>query len=199
MLDETGDSAILERGSQLDEQITDFVDAIFQISPIQTPQTDDFYIDLIAIADHDPQAKQRIIQNLLRDFNMAEKAYLYLAESIQEGVLDLIDILQNPVLLAMSTQKRSERCGALVPLVKIKGTFAGSLIDREGVTYAKLGSINGVELLANCQEVELLAFLEPDTDLELDDPQIQIANYPNGQFITRLLSNGQTIGLEVNR
>ena len=33
----------------------------------------------------------------------------------------------------MSTQKRSERCGALVPLVKIKGTFAGTLRNRKGI------------------------------------------------------------------
>jgi len=38
-----------------------------------------------------------------------------------------LDILQNEVLLVMSTEKRSERCKALVPLVKRKGTFVGSL------------------------------------------------------------------------
>jgi len=46
---------------------------------------------------------------------------------------ELLDILQNPVLLVMSTQKRSERCSALVPLVKIKGTFARSLLETSAI------------------------------------------------------------------
>jgi hypothetical protein len=39
------------------------------------------------------------------------------------------DILQNKVLLVMSTQKRLEQCKARVPLMKTKGAFAGSLIN----------------------------------------------------------------------
>ncbi|MDA0773108.1 MAG: hypothetical protein O3C63_09240 [Cyanobacteria bacterium] len=150
-IDETGDTKVLVPGEKLNQQITDFVDAIFRIYRGQKPQNDNFYINLTAAADEDDEA---IGRNLQSDFHIIEKAYLFLYESVQEGQLDLI--------------------------------------TKKDMTYAKLGSVNGIRLLANCEEVVLLAFLDPDADLEHDDPQIAIINYKDGtQSMVRFLSNDQ--------
>ena len=84
-IEETGDTAVLEPGNQLNQQITDFVDAIFRIPLGQKPQSDDFYTKLIETTSEDDEAMKQIAQNLERDFHIIEKAYLFLAESIEEG------------------------------------------------------------------------------------------------------------------
>lgn len=160
-IDETGDIAGLEPGNQLNQQITDLVDAIFRISLGQKPHSDDFYISLMAAAGDDDEAINKIPQKLESDFHIIEKAYLLLAESVQDENLDLI--------------------------------------TKAGRVYANLGSINGIRLLVNCQEVELLAFLDPDADLVLDDPQIAIVNHQDGtQSMMRFLSNETVLTLRMH-